>query len=271
MLEAGIDEAKRMANKITTITLATGVFLGCAVIKTPVVNSAPTLLGPTPYLSFNDSPFKNVSFSYFYLEDFEDGSLNVPGVTASSASGLPFGVEGPGFYTDSVDIDDGVIDGNGQQGHYLVEVGNGIIGGFKFTFNANTLGNFPTHVGIVWTDSYSSFGGIDQTPLTFQGFDAQGNSLGTIALGQGQIGDTRNDGTTVDDRFFGVINLAGISAISISQTLINVGFGVDHLEYGFVPQSSQPVSEPSTVFGLLGFGLFGLGVFCKRTVSANWM
>jgi hypothetical protein len=32
MLEAGIDEAKRMANKITTITLATGVFLGCAVI-----------------------------------------------------------------------------------------------------------------------------------------------------------------------------------------------------------------------------------------------
>ncbi len=59
MLEAGIDEAKRMANKITTITLATGVFLGCAVIETPVVNSAPTLLGSTPYLSFNDSPFKN--------------------------------------------------------------------------------------------------------------------------------------------------------------------------------------------------------------------
>ncbi|CCH96089.1 hypothetical protein [Microcystis aeruginosa] len=137
MLEAGIDEAKRMANKITTITLATGVFLGCAVIETPVVNSAPTLLGPTPYLSFNDSPFKNVNFSYFYLENFEDGSLNVPGVTASSASGLPFGVEGPGFYTDSVDIDDGVIDGNGQQGHYLVEVGNGIIGGFKFTFNGS--------------------------------------------------------------------------------------------------------------------------------------
>jgi hypothetical protein len=52
MLEVEIDEAKRMANKITTITLATGVFLGCAVIKTPVVNSAPTLLGPTPYRFF---------------------------------------------------------------------------------------------------------------------------------------------------------------------------------------------------------------------------
>ena len=215
MLEAGIDEAKKMANKITTITLATGVFLGCAVIKTPAVNSAPTLLGPTPYLSFNDSPFKNVSFSYFYLEDFEDGSLNVPGVTASSASGLPVWVEGPGFYTDSVDIDDGVIDGKGQQGHDFGENGNGTIGGVKFTFNANTLGNLPTHVGIVWTDSYSSFGGIDQTPLTFQGFDAQGNSLGTIALGQGQIGDTRNDGTTVDDRFFGVINLG--SSVCLMQ------------------------------------------------------
>ena len=103
--------------------------------------------------------------------------------------------------------------------------------------------------------------------LTFQGFDAQGNSLGTIALSQGQIGDKRNDGTTVDDRFFGVINLAGISAISISQALIDVGFAVDHLQYGSVYQSSQPVSEPSGIFGLLGFSLFGLGAFCKRKLN----
>ena len=221
-----------MANKIRSITLATGFFLVCAVIETPIVNSAPTLLGPTPYLSFNDSPFKDVSFSYFYLEDFEDGSLNVPGVTAVSASGLPFTVDGPGLYQDSVDLDDGVIDGNGQQAHSLIEAGNGIIGGFKFSFNANTLGTLPTHVGIVWTDSYSNIGvpsGTDQTPLTFQGFDAQGNSLGTIALGQGQIGDNRFDGRTVDDRFFGVINLGGISAISISQTLINGEIGRAHV------------------------------------------
>jgi outer membrane receptor for ferrienterochelin and colicins len=77
--------------------------------------------------------------------------------------------------------------------------------------------------------------------------------------------------TNIARNFFGVINLAGISAISISQTLIDGGFEVDHLQYGFFSQSSQPVSEPSTVFGLLGFGLFGLGVFCKRTVSANWI
>ena len=41
-------------------------------------------LGPSPYLSFADSPFNGGSFSYFHLEDFEDGSLNTPGVTASA-------------------------------------------------------------------------------------------------------------------------------------------------------------------------------------------
>src|SRR5437667_12544658 len=60
--------------------------------------------GPTPYLSFNDSPLKGVDFSggYFHLEDFEDLLLNTPGVTASA--GDPFG---PGGFTDSVDADDG--------------------------------------------------------------------------------------------------------------------------------------------------------------------
>lgn len=275
IVEEAIYEVEGMANKITAIfkivTLSTGVCLGCAVIEIPAVNSAPAFLGPTPYLSFSDSPFKNIGFSYFYLEDFEDGSLNVPGVTASSASGLAVSVLSPGFYQDSVDIDDGVIDGNGQQGYTLFEWGNGVIAGLKFTFNANILGNIPTHAGIVWTDS--SFGGpsgTDGTPLTFQGFDTQGNSLGTIVLDQGQIGDNRFDGTTGDDRFFGVINLEGISAISISQTLIDRGFSVDHLQYGFAEEKTdemEKVPEPSSILGLLGVSLVGFGAFCKRKLN----
>src|SRR5690349_19688285 len=69
--------------------------------------------GPKPYTSFNDSDLNGVDFSggYFHLEDFEDEQLNVPGVTASA--GAPFA---PGSITDSVDADDGTIDGSGTAG-----------------------------------------------------------------------------------------------------------------------------------------------------------
>jgi hypothetical protein len=40
-------------------------------------------VGPSPYLSFSDSPFNGGSFTYFHLETFEDHLLNTPGVTAS--------------------------------------------------------------------------------------------------------------------------------------------------------------------------------------------
>jgi hypothetical protein len=46
------------------------------------VSLTPKSLGPSPYLSFDDSPFKNLNFSYFYLEDAEDRLINVPGVEA---------------------------------------------------------------------------------------------------------------------------------------------------------------------------------------------
>ena len=66
----------------------------------------PSRTGPT-YSSFADSPFFSQSFSYFYLEDFEDGALNTPGVTTHQS----WYVKGPSASTDSVDADDGVVDG----------------------------------------------------------------------------------------------------------------------------------------------------------------
>jgi len=60
------------------------------------------LVGPTPYLSDADSPFAGLGLSSFYLEDFEDSALKVPGVVASV--GVP---RAPGPETDSVDGDDG--------------------------------------------------------------------------------------------------------------------------------------------------------------------
>ena len=38
------------------------------------------LIGPTPYLGFDDRSFQDIRFDYFQLEDFEDNLLEVPGV-----------------------------------------------------------------------------------------------------------------------------------------------------------------------------------------------
>src|SRR5438067_673727 len=80
-----------------------------------VSSARAAFLGPSPYLSFADSPFNGGSFGYFYLETFEDGALNTPGVTASAGS-----VTSPGSLTDSVDGDDGTIDGSGTAGHSYI-------------------------------------------------------------------------------------------------------------------------------------------------------
>src|SRR5512138_1593890 len=77
-------------------------------------SAATTTYGPTPYLSSADSPFAGVSFTYFHLEDFEDHLLNTPGVTGSDG-GVASVVFGPSIH-DSVDGDDGSIDGSGLNG-----------------------------------------------------------------------------------------------------------------------------------------------------------
>ena len=96
------------------------------------------VLGPSPYTSFPSSPFYGGTYDYFHLETFEDYSLNTPGVSASAG-----GVVGPSHLTDSVDGDDGVIDGYGQDGHsyYL----NRYTYSVDFTFNASILGQLPTN------------------------------------------------------------------------------------------------------------------------------
>lgn len=181
-------------------------------------------LGPTAYLSFDDSPFNGLTFTYFHLEDFEDQSLNTPGVTALPANAAATRTLGfPSADIDSVDGDDGAIDGlghgvSGTAGESFFATSGS--GGISFEFDATALGELPSHVGIVWTD------GLGTT--TFEAFDAVGNSLGTI--GPLSIADTVTNGTTAEDRFFGIIDSRGISKIIISNT--TAGIEVDHLQYG---------------------------------------
>ena len=214
--------------------------------------------GPAPYTSFNDSPLKGVDFTggYFHREDFEDLLLNTPGV---SASGTP---TGPGGLTDSVDEDDGTIDGNGTNGHsFFSSPGSA---GITFTFDESVLGSLPTHAGIVWTDGEGT--------LTFDAFDENGVSLGLIGpiSEAGVFPDDNFVGGTAEDRFFGAQNDNGISKIFISNTA--GGIEVDHLQYGAVSAEPPPppppngIPLPAGVWG--GIVLLGsAGAAYRRTLS----
>ncbi len=170
-------------------------------------------VGPTPYLCSSDSPLASVGpWTYFHLETFEDGALNTPGVTASTGNVL-----GTSVNTDSVDCDDGLIDGSGVGGHSWFS-GSGSAG-VTFTFSAATLGALPTAVGIVWTDGAAN--------ITFQAFNASDVLLGTVT---GNHADGVSNGTTVDDRFYGWVDPAGIAKIKITNS--SGGIEIDHLQYG---------------------------------------
>ena len=246
------------------------VYAVLAVLAYTVVASGhavavPTFFGPTPYLSSSDSPFTGGSFAYFHLENFEDVVLNTPGVTASGSWSptIPSGVS-PGFF-DSVDADDGVIDGSGTGGRsFFSQFQNTAL---TLRFNAVELGgNLPTHAGIVWTDVGRNLigQGVGNRPVTFSATDSIGVSLGSV--GPFVLGDGVLNGTTAEDRFFGIFNEGGISSITISMSNFN-NWEVDHLQYGFLsgpgsgptpgPGPAPIIPEPSTVL-LLGSGVIGL-------------
>ena len=107
--------------------------------------------------------------------------------------------------------------------------------GITFTFDATVLGHLPTQAGIVWTDGAGT--------TTFEAFGPGGVSLGQI--GPVSIADGAITGETAEDRFFGVINAGGISAIHISNT--SGGIEVDHLQYGIFGAAPPPPPPTTTI------------------------
>jgi hypothetical protein len=197
----------------------------------------PILLGPTPYLQASDSPFSGTSFSYFHLETLEDGLLNTPGVTASG--GFPIGND---MFVDSVDSEDGFVDGTGSQSGHSFYSGFTQYA-FTFTFDSAALGSLPTHAGVVWTDIGWNAPTPYYGPVTFEAFDPLGISLGLI--GPFVLGDGMDTGQTAEDRFVGAFNPGGISKIQIATN--SADWEVDDLQYGAVA-----VPEPSTLILMLG-------------------
>ncbi len=213
------------------------------IVSDMLVNVNAELLGPSPYLSFSNSPFNAVNFSWFHFEDFEDGLFNVPGVSAinNNPNGSILAVTTPNFNNESVDADDGIIDGLGRDGYCFSASENdgGDNFGHTYVFNSQVLGEYPTHVGIVWTD------GSKTAPTQFEAFDANGTSLGII--GPVHISDNSFRGTTGEDRFFGVINKAGISSFTIRNIGGQNTLAVDHLQYGSAKTSCPTILDVGTV------------------------
>ena len=167
---------------------------------------------------------------------------------------------------DSVDGDDGTINGTGLAGDSYFSA-NGSAG-IRFTFNANALGSLPTHAGLVWTD------GAGQ--VFFEAFNAQGVSMGV--RGPFTIPDGSNSGTTGEDTFFGVYNRGGISSILIRNTV--GGIEVDHLQYGFEPTNNtapsvsagddQAMYLPDTSVTLNGSAVDDGLPACGSTLTFAW-
>lgn len=194
-----------------------------------------------PYNSFNDSPFKTMSFTSFRLVSMTSlptGAFNglVPGVTTD----VPAQVLGPGSAIDSVD-------GAGNNGNSLF-YGDGSTG-ITFTFDRNVLGFLPTAAGIAWTDGY--------VPIHFSATDGLGNPLGQVD-NSACCDFSSGDGNPANYRFFGVINSGGISSIHISNT--GGGIEVDHLQFGLLAPASA-VPEPSS----MTLTLFGAGFLLAAT------
>ena len=176
--------------------------------------------GDDPYLCETDGPWisKLDTWEYAHLEDFEDGLLNAPGLSASAGV-----VNEPGASTDSIDCDgDGIIDGLGTGGSsFFVQEPDGAV--VTFSFDGGPLGTLPTRAGLVWTD------GNETATITFDSFDGDGALIDSFETSLG-IGSP--NGSTAEDRFLGVEAACGISAIRLSASVGSVE--LDHVQYGHV-------------------------------------
>jgi hypothetical protein len=193
------------------------------------------------YLKAGDSPFGGASG--MKLENFEDGLLNVAGVKANQGK-----IKNSGSSTDSIDGDDGNLDGKGKQGKSWNSGSSKKIV-FKFT---NSNQGMPTMAGLVWTD------GKKNSTVKFHAWDKNGDLIGKIKI---KLGDSSRKGTTAEDRFFGLVSTKGISKIQISSNYS--GFEIDHLQFAY-GLAVVPVPAPLAL-GMAG--LAGAAIFRRRLMK----
>jgi hypothetical protein len=204
--------------------LAAAITLGFGVATTEAA-----VIGGSGYRAFSDSPFATLDFSgangYFYLETFEDQSLDTPGVTVTQGLGITSTLGGfSAASVDSVDADDGLVDGRCRDasGSYCDGYYGGGFPGVGFEFSEEVLGSLPTHVGIVWVDGTN--------PVAFEARNASGQLLGSFGPAF-SAGPAFDDQDVLEDIFVGAVFDEGIKSILVTSG--SGGIEVDHLQYGF--------------------------------------
>ncbi|NNF43890.1 MAG: hypothetical protein HKN62_12765 [Phycisphaerales bacterium] len=178
----------------------------------------------TPYLEIADSPWlAEEGWGYFWLDNFEMGYVMTPGLTMSADPGY---VRAPGTFTDSVDGDDGVIDGSGAEGHsyHAMYTDTGGVW-LLIEFDPEYLEVLPTHVGFVWTD------GLEGAELIVEVFDLERTPMDARSV---HFGNAAYTGSTAEDRFIGVSHPDGIAGVRLTTT--DGGLEIDHVQYGFMPE-----------------------------------
>lgn len=217
-----------------------------ACLTTPSIFAATTFFQPVAYTSIADTPDDFLcnlcDDCVSVLEDFEDGMLD-HGIVLTSLDGQ---IIGPGFssglegLTDSVDGDDGVIDGIGNEGYSYFSPGNSI---------TIDLPSPMKSAGFVWTDG-------DRNSMTTVEFYGPGGLLGSIGpLG---LADDSFQGTTGEDTFFGAQDPDGITSIVVTNAG-GSGIEIDHIQFQDCSECVTSVPEPSTfaIFAFSFLGLFG--------------
>lgn len=204
------------------------------------VSAETTTFGPSAYLQTGDTPS-----GFFcpecvgWIEDFELGTVD-PFLTIdngmildpNSFSGLMNSV------TDSVDGDDGVVDGQGNGGYSYFADSNSISISF-----ARTVKN----AGLVFTD-----GDRVSTNIRLEAFDIGGNLL--AAIDGGNLADDTYTGETAEDTFMGFQSSDGDIA-SITLTMVGgSGVEIDHVHWqeACVPEPSSSLLLAFAVLGILG-------------------
>lgn len=198
----------------------------------PHAGSAATVFGPILYRQVSDSPFRaGIESGTVYLENFEDGQLNTPGVSARDG----------GIREDQgVDIDDGMLDGLGRN---MVWVGpNGTLPDLgdpwkiEISFTPDAILGYPTFAGVVlpgWTGLPPNIPAAKR----FGAYDAAGNDLlsGGLIVDMVHLPAGTSYYSSEGDQFVGIYNETGISRIILSN------YSFDHLQYGWA------IPEPGTV------------------------
>ena len=214
------------ARRLVAVHAVLSLWLAPALLGVGNSASADGIWNPSAnYFFFADSPFHSVNFTngYFYLENFEDGLLNTPGVTRTGGIILLRHDD----FSDSVDGDDGIIDNNGNtDGATTGSLYSAGLSSLEFDFNSVQLGGqLPTHIGLVMTDA------VTNTNMTLRAF--RNNMLLGSVTGF-QVSEVQH--VTQQDRFYGVIDFNGIDRIVIQAESDN-DWAMDHLQYGAVPEA----------------------------------